>query len=135
MRMLTIVPALLWAVCAVQASAQDQSGPEDLPPLAQAVLDSAIALELAELPGHPITLEDAQAIAQQGATRIRIARAEAEAALGQVRSRKGAYDPELYGDLERSSDEVPTAFFFAGADVLMLDSTTGEAGVLSLIHI
>jgi outer membrane protein TolC len=127
--MLTIVPVLLWAVCAVQANAQDQGGSEDLPPLAQAVLDSAIALELAELPGHPITLEDAQAIAQQGATRIRISRADAEAAKSEVRSRRGSYDPELYGDLERSSAEVPTAFFFAGADVLMLDSTTGEAGV------
>jgi outer membrane protein len=129
MRTLPIVLALTSLVITAPARAQDSQGPDDLPPLAQAVLDSAIVIELANLPGFPLTLEDAQTIALQGATRVRIAGADAAAARGMVRSERGSYDPELYGAVQRLSNDVPTASFFAGADVLKLDSTSGEAGV------
>ena len=98
MRTLFLPLALLLLVDAGPVRAQDSPEPERLPPLAQAVLDSAIAIELANLPGVPLTLADAQAIAMQGNTRVRIAKAEVAVARGAVRTEQGEYDPELFGE-------------------------------------
>lgn len=121
--------AAMLVVGAGPVRAQTTPRPEALPPLAQAVLDSAIAVELANLPGAPLTLEDAQAIAVERAARIRIALAETAAARGAVRREKGSYDPELFGAVERLSDDSPSASFFAGAAVLQTDMTTGSTGL------
>jgi outer membrane protein TolC len=129
MRTLTIMLAFTGLMSTTTAHAQNSPEPDLLPTLAQAVLDSSVAIELANLPGIPLTLEETQAIALQRATRVRIARAGAAAARGALRSERGTYDPELYGEVERLSDDVPTASFFAGADVLQSDATVGGAGV------
>lgn len=123
---------MLTAACVVSAStvrAQEPASDEALPPLAQAVLDSAIAVELANLPGAPLSLEDAREFAMQGATRVRIAQAAVEAARGSVRREQGSYDPELYGQVDYVRNDTPSASFFAGADVLETRTATGEAGL------
>lgn len=129
MRMMTLLFALLLAAPGIPALAQDPAPQDALPPLARAVLDSAIALELARLPGYPLLLEHAQAIAAQRAALVRIATAEADAARAEVRSEQGSYDPELFGSVEHSSDDAPSASFFAGAEVLELDATSGGGGL------
>jgi outer membrane protein TolC len=124
-----IMLALLCATGFGPARAQETGGAEDLPPLAQAVLDSAIAVELANLPGAPLTLEEAQALAREGATTVRLARAGVDAARGTVRRESGSYDPEFYGDVEYLSEDIPSASVFAGAPVLKNDTARGEAGL------
>lgn len=100
----------------------------DLPPRAQAVLDSVLTAELRELPGAPLTLADAQAAALAQAPSLRIAQAGMEAARAEVRREQGDFQPELFGRAERRNDEQPSASFFAGADVLETETTEGELG-------
>ncbi|HKK72012.1 MAG TPA: TolC family protein [Candidatus Krumholzibacteria bacterium] len=108
---------------------QDPDGVPDVPPLARAVLDSAVSAELANLPGAPLTLDEARALARTGATRVRLARAAVDAARGSVRRERGAYDPELYGEGSHRDREEPAASFFSGADVVQTTETRGEAGL------
>ncbi|MEZ4386134.1 MAG: TolC family protein [Candidatus Krumholzibacteriia bacterium] len=121
-----VVLALLLACAAMTAYAQPRP---PLPPLARAVLDSAVVAELANLPGAPLTLDDARALAATGATAVRLADATAAAARGSVRREQGAYDPELYGQAAYQSADAATANPFSGADVLTTEDKTGELGV------
>jgi outer membrane protein TolC len=125
MRTVMITLATACVAGAVPVMAQESLPADRLPPLAQAVLDSAIAIELENLPGAPLTLEDAQAIAVEGATRVRIARAGADAARGSVRREQGSYDPELYGEVEHLDDSTPSASPFAGDETILTDATAG----------
>ncbi len=109
--------------------AREAADREDLPPLARAVLDSAVAITLDELPGAPLGLDEARALARQGATALRIARAAADAARGAVRREQGTYDPEIFGEGSHRRADAPTASFFSGADVLETTETRGEAGI------
>jgi len=118
--------ALLLATTPQHATAQSRP---DLPPLARAVLDSAVTAALTDLPGQPLTLDDALALASVGATAVQLADATAAAARGAVRREQGQYDPELYGAAAYRSDEQLTASPFAGADVLATEQSSGELGV------
>jgi outer membrane protein TolC len=89
---------------------------------------SALALALEDFEGEPLQLEDAVAAGLAGATAIEIARSELESALAAERRERGAFDPELFGEIERLSDAQPTASFFSGADVLETDETRFETG-------
>jgi outer membrane protein TolC len=129
MKTLTIALGLAALLHATEGHTQVTSSPDSLPPLAQAVLDSALATELASLPGAPLSLEEALGYAVDGAIRVRLAGADSAAARGTLRYEQGTYDPELYGELGYRSDDVPTASFFSGADVLQTDGSSGEAGL------
>lgn len=129
MRKLAILLGLVVLTGAIHASGQPSRSPDPLPPLAQAVLDSAITVELADLPGAPLGLAEARAQALTGNTQVRIAAAVADAARGTVRREQGSYDPELYGEGDHRGNDQPTTSPFAGADVLKTDTTTGEAGL------
>jgi len=133
-RPVLLLPCLLLAALAPHsgagpASAQQLVERSSLPPLARAVLDSALAVELADLPGEPLALAEAQAVALSGATAVQIAQAAADAARGALRREQGSYDPELYGEGSHLDQEEPAASFFAGAAVLQTQQTRGEAGI------
>ena len=107
MKTLTIVLGLMALLQADPGWAQATTALDSLPPLAQAILDSALTVELGTLPGTPLSLAEAQGYATDGAIRIRIASAEEEAAQGTVRREKGSYDPELFGQLAHANDAIP----------------------------
>ena len=109
--------------------AQDTDPTSDVPSLARAVLDSAVSAELANLPGATLTLAEARSLARTDATRVRLARAAVDAARGTLRSERGAYDPEVYGEGSHRDREEPAASFFSGADVVTTTETRGEAGL------
>jgi outer membrane protein len=121
---------VLSAVSAAPAVAQspDTGGPDGytLPPLARAVLDSAVTLELATVPGQPLDLAGARSLALSGATAVRIARAEVDAARGAVERERGSYEPEIFAEGSYRDSEVPSASVFAPSQT---EETRGEAGV------
>ncbi len=121
--------SLLLLLQAESGLAQTTQEPDGLPPLARALIDSALTVELSSLPGAPLSLREAQNWAREGATDLQIAKAEERVARGSMRREQGSYDPELYGELTRESEALPTASFFSGADVLETDATIGEAGL------
>lgn len=120
---------LIAVVLANSALAQNNQPTDPIPSLARAVLDSSIALELAKLPGDPISLAEAQGLALGGATQVQIATADAAAARGAARTEAGSYDPELYGEAQYTNDDIPSASPFIGADVLRTEATSGTAGL------
>ncbi|MBD3219773.1 hypothetical protein GF314_00900 [bacterium] len=115
----------IWLLLAAPAVAQQPT----LPPLARAVLDSAVTVELASLPGAPLTLDEARRLARGGATQLRIADATADAARGALRSERGDYQPELYGEGLMTRDEAPATNPFSGVDIETNEQTRGEAGL------
>jgi outer membrane protein TolC len=121
-----LVPALLWVL--VMAVAPALPAPASPNVLSPANPDSGLAEILAYLPGAPLSLAEAVTAARQGATAGRIAAAELAAATGAVRSEKGAFDPELFGETRWNSEQQPTASFFSGADVLKTKESSYEAG-------
>ncbi len=90
--------------------------------------DSALQLTLQQIAGEPLSLADALSEALARSTAVQSVLAEVRAAGGTVRREQGVFDPELYGELERTADDTPTASFFAGADVLETEDTRAEAG-------
>ena len=90
--------------------------------------DSAIVMTLREIQGDPLDLDAAMAWALENATDVLRARAVRDAAQGEVRREKGAFDPEIFADIERSGDDQSTASPFAGADVLETEETSVTAG-------
>ncbi len=115
----------VWLLLTAPALAQ----PTAFPPLARAVLDSAVTAELTSLPGAPLALDEARALARGGSTQLRIADATADAARGALRSERGGYQPELYGEGRVSRDEAPATNPFSGVAVETNEQTRGEAGV------
>jgi len=107
-------------------SAQDPAA--DLPPIAQTVLDSSINAELAQLPGVPLSLEEALALGAVRATAVVSAQAATAAARGRARSEKGSLNPELFGEGSYRDDQTRAANFFAGADVLETQEGNASAG-------
>lgn len=85
--------------------------------------DSALAVKLQELAGAPLLLEDAFKLAMERSTRVQEATYSLVAAQQAVRREKGIFDPELFANAERVSEDVPTASPFAGAPVLMNDDS------------
>lgn len=90
--------------------------------------DSVLSQALERIEGVPLRLEDALRSALSEATSVRDAEAALRAAEGSVRSEKGAFDPELYGEVTRSNTDTPTASAFAGAPVLMTEETATTVG-------
>jgi len=126
MRRVSNSALVCWVVAITSLSARAQD--VDLPPRAQAVVDSAIAPAMEQIPGDPLGLDEAVLQAMAQAPRLEIARAATDVARATVRSAQGDFDPELFARAERRSDDQPSASFFAGADVLETRSTEAEAG-------
>ena len=91
--------------------------------------DSALALTLSQFEGSFISLEEAKGEAMKSATSVLEAKAGLKAAGGAHRREKGAFDPELFAEGEKSRFRQPTASPFAGATVLDNEELTGSAGL------
>jgi outer membrane protein TolC len=109
--------ALVWSRV---ASAQERSLSFDP--------DQALVEALDRLPGTPIALEAAVALALDGATDVLDALAARDAALGTRLRESGAFDPELFTDMSWSRDETPSSSPFTQPDVVENDATTTSAG-------
>jgi outer membrane protein TolC len=95
---------------------------------AEASPDSALQQTLQEIAGEPLRLSDALSEALARSPAVQSVLAEIRAADGLVRREQGAFDPGLFGEVERTTDDSPTASFFAGANVLETRGTRAEAG-------
>lgn len=91
--------------------------------------DSALALTLSQFEGSFISLAEAKEEALKSATSVQEAKAALKAAGGAHRREKGAFDPELFAEGERSRIHQPAASPFAGATVLDNEQLTGSAGL------
>jgi outer membrane protein TolC len=98
------------------------------PPAVAANPDSALAATLAGLPGEQLSLAGgiAEALAQGSA--LQLAAAQRAAAAGAARRERGAFWPELFGEVSTSGDEQPTASVFAGAELLETETRTLSGG-------
>ena len=91
--------------------------------------DRALALTLSQFEGSFISLEEAKSEALKYATAVQEAKAGLKAAGGAHRREKGAFDPELFAEGQRSRIHQPTGSPFAGATVLANEQLTGLAGL------
>lgn len=87
--------------------------------------DSALAHALAEIRGTPLSLADAVQSALKGSTQVLTAAAEMRAARGAARRERGAFDPELFADLNHVDQEQPSSSVFTGTQ---LKETTASGG-------
>ncbi|MBD3334817.1 MAG: hypothetical protein GF355_04820 [Candidatus Eisenbacteria bacterium] len=90
--------------------------------------DSALALTLRRMPGTPLSLDDAVAMALRNAPAAREAVYALAGAEAVLKRERGVFDPELFGDVERSGRDEPTSSPFSGADVLETDRLHLAAG-------
>lgn len=90
--------------------------------------DSALVKTLKQIKGTPISLDEAVNLALENATSAREAKAALEAAVGNLRSEKGGFDPELFGEAQLRKDDSPTASPFSGASVLSTKEASATAG-------
>ena len=91
--------------------------------------DSALQAIMGSLKGSPLRLEEARKHGLTNATAVRKAEADYLAALGSARREAGAFDPELFFQLNHLDQQLPTASFFAGAPVLSTQQTTSRSGL------
>lgn len=91
--------------------------------------DSALQIILGQIEGKHVSLREAVEHALTNATSVKSAEASFMAARGAARRQAGAFDPELFFNLNHIDQEQPTASFFAGAAVLATTQTTGNAGI------
>lgn len=87
--------------------------------------DSALARTLADIQGQPVSLADAVGAALQGSTDVRIASARLRAARGAARRERGAFDPELFADVNHVDQESPSTSFFSGTKLKQTQATGG----------
>ncbi len=99
------------------------------PELLETNPDSALALTLSQFEGSYLSLAEAKEEAMKSATSVLEAKAALKAAGGAHRREKGAFDPELFAEGERSRIHQPAASPFAGATVLDNEQLTGSAGL------
>jgi outer membrane protein TolC len=94
--------------------------------------DSALARMLTEMQGDPIRLQDAVTAALSGGSpAAREGAALVDAAKGELRHQKGAFDPELFGNgLKSSIESPPGASIFTGTKT---EASTGSAGLRMLL--
>lgn len=90
--------------------------------------DSALAAALERIEGEPLTLEEAIESTLENAVLVRDAEAALAEERGSLRSVRGGFDPELFAELTRTSDDRQTTSPFSGADVLESESTRRSAG-------
>jgi outer membrane protein len=91
--------------------------------------DSSLVELVRALPGTPTTLQRALDVASTTSPTVRAAAAVYEAARGAARRESGTFDPVLSLGWEYIDQKLPSASFFAGADVLHTAQATGEAGL------
>jgi outer membrane protein TolC len=99
-----------------------QSDSMPLPP------DSALKIALTKIEGEPIRLSDVVQGALDHATDVQDALAAMQAAEGSLTKQRGAFDPELFAEGSKSSEQQPSSSPFSGADVLHPVTTSGNAG-------
>jgi len=116
------VSALLIAAAVAFPPASGLAAPLEANP------DSALSDALAAIEGAPLALDDAIRSAIEHATEARSAAASRGAAEGAVRRERGAFDPELFGEFSKSSDEAQSSTPFFGAPVLRKEEITTSAG-------
>lgn len=122
-RTLTLPP--VFTVCAlllVLTTAPDASAVPADP-------DSSMGALLRALPGTPITLQRALDLAGSTSPAVRAARAVYDAARGATRREGGTFDPVLSIGWDYIDQKLPSASFFAGADVLHTAQGTGMVGL------
>jgi outer membrane protein TolC len=91
--------------------------------------DSALQTILAEIQGTPLSLREAVQISLSNATSVLTAEALFNSAHGAARREAGVFDPTLFFNFNRLSQEQPTASFFSGASVLNISQNTAYGGV------
>jgi outer membrane protein TolC len=121
--------AFVWAATPAVATAQIASTADSgSDQLGIAQPDSALASQLAELAGEPLGLAEALRLALTNATAVGEARAGVQSAQGATRRERGAFDPELFADVTRLSNDLPASSPFSGAAVLETNETVTTAG-------
>ncbi len=90
--------------------------------------DSALVTALSRIEGDPLRLSDVLDRALTQSAQVHDAKGALAAARGALRRERGTFDPELYADLSKSSEQQPSASPFTGAAVLKPKTTAGEAG-------
>lgn len=91
--------------------------------------DSTMVAVLRSLPGTPMTLGRALDLAGATSPSVRAAQAVYDAARGVARRESGLFDPVLSLTWEYVDQKLPSASFFAGADVLHTVEGTGGVGL------
>jgi outer membrane protein len=90
--------------------------------------DSTLAQAVERVSGTALRLEDALRRAVAASPTLQEAEAELRVALGRLRSERGFFDPELFGDASRGETDTPATSPFAGADVVEEQETKGSFG-------
>ncbi len=90
--------------------------------------DSALITSLNQIEGAPLRLSDVIDRALTQSAQVHDAKGALAAARGALKRERGTFDPELYADLSKSSQQQPSASPFSGAAVLKPKTTAGEAG-------
>jgi len=116
--------AVLVAAVGPGPNAQTATAPVLQPTLASNP-DSALANALADIQGTPLSLADAVQAALKGSTTVLTAAAELRSARGVVRRERGAFDPELFADVNHVDQEQPSSSVFSGTQ---LRQTTASGG-------
>ena len=80
--------------------------------------DSMLAAALRTIEGAPISLDEAMNQALAGATSAKEAEARLADARGALMHERGAFDPELFANWTRTSDDQLGSSVFSGADTL-----------------
>lgn len=91
--------------------------------------DTSLIALVHALPGTPITLQRAVDLAASGSPSVRAAGAVYDAARGAARREGGAFDPVFRFSWDYLDQKLPSASFFAGADVLHNVQGMGQAGL------
>jgi len=104
------------------------SGQTPPPPRGAYNPDSAFAETLRRLEGEPIRIEDAVALALENATDVQAAEAAYVSAEGSYQIERGAFDPELFGQVGASHQENPSTSPFVRPGVLENELTTATGG-------
>lgn len=121
------------ALAAAMVAAAVAANGDDAPAAAGVVAlesnpDSALALALARIEGTSLSLGEAIERGLRNATAVGEAEAALRAAGGAARRERGAFDPELFAEVERRGEDQPTASPFAGANPLEIDETSTSGG-------
>jgi outer membrane protein len=91
--------------------------------------DTSVIALVHALPGTAITLQRAVDLAASTSPAVRAAGAVYDAARGAARRESGAFDPVLRFSWDYLDQKLPSASFFAGADVLHNVQGAGETGL------
>ena len=118
---LRFIPTLILSIGLVAVSLAQVVPPEARP-------DSALNEALLRVEGEPLSLEEVVSAAIQQSTLAHDARAALASARGSLTQQRGRFDPELFGEIMKSDEKLPTASPFSGAAVLHPVATRGEAG-------